>query len=283
MKVHGIFYFVLTMRRINYNGKILDATTPVLTADNRSFKYGDGIFETMKIVQGKIILEGHHFDRLFTSLKLLNIQTESLSKDQLIKEIIELCAINNSLTLARVRLAVYRDNEGGAGYLIEADQLAQQNISWQEEGWAIDIYPHARKPCDAFANLKTASYLCYVLADHYRKEKELDECLLMNTANHICDGSKTNVFFIIQHEIYTPALHQGCINGVMRRFMIDELKKKKFIVKQSEINEALFGQAEEVFLTNAIIGMRWVKNFRNKEYKSAGAKDIYLSIVSDLY
>lgn len=248
---------------------------PVLRADNRSFKYGDGVFETMKWKIDGIVLGHYHFERLFSSLKLLQINSQSISNNVLLKAIAELCVLNNCIDLARVRLTVYRGENSKAQYLIEAKLLENKVADWNEKGWAIDLHPYVRKNCDVFANLKTANYVPYVMAELYRNEKRLDECLVLNAFNNVCDGSKSNIFLLIDKEIYTPALNQGCINGVMRRFIMDELKKHKYGVKQTAVSVDLLHKAHEVFLTNAIRGVKWVESFREKKYTYTETRNIY--------
>jgi len=248
---------------------------PILRADNRSFKYGDGVFETMKWKGDRIALGHYHFERLFTSLNLIQVDAQLISADILLKAIAEVCHINNCVDLARVRLAVYRGENNKAEYLIEVSPLENKITQWNQQGWTIDLHPYVRKPCDVFANLKTSNYLPYIMAELFRMEKGLDECLVLNTSNKICDGSKSNIFLLVDKDIYTPALNQGCINGVMRRFIIDELKKHNYIVKQTIISVELLHQANEVFLTNAIRGIKWVKSFREKKYTCTETKNIY--------
>ncbi|RZL15018.1 MAG: hypothetical protein EOO89_15140, partial [Pedobacter sp.] len=155
------------------------------------------------------------------SIKLLEIKL-NFTPQEMVEKILDLCKLNNCVELARVRLAVFRDSENSTGYTIEAVGITDQNMQWNEEGFVIDMYPYARKACDVFANLKTANYLPYVMADIYAKENDLDEVLVLNSYNNICDASKTNIFCIKDKTIFTPAMDQGCVNGVMRRFVIEE-------------------------------------------------------------
>jgi branched-chain amino acid aminotransferase len=269
---------------ICFNGEFLPASQPIITAQNRSFKWGDGVFETMKIFNGKILLQEYHFDRLFLSLKMLQIQTEAcFNQENLSAAILDLCEKNNCSALARVRLAVYRTEESQAAYLIESIPLCADVNEWNEDGVVIDLYPLARKQQDAFANLKSANYLVYVLAALYAKEKNLGEALVLNSSNFICDASKANIFLICQQQILTPALHQGCINGVMRRHIITGLKELGWTIKQEELTEADVHNAGEVFLTNAIHGLRPVKSFRDKSYTSHESKSIFNSLIAPLY
>ena len=266
-----------------FNDKII--TQQVLfTPQNRGFRYGDGIFETIKIFQGKILLADYHFDRLFSSLTLLKIKApDYFNSDQVKKNILELCRLNNCSDNARVRMAVYREENNAAGFVIEANRLDVKTNLLNEDGWRIDIYPHARKSCDAFANLKTANYLPYVLAGMHAAEIKLDECLVLNSNNKLCDASKANLFLVFNNEVFTPALHQGCVNGVKRRFIIEEFKKAGITTRQTMIDEAMLLNADEVFLTNAINDIRWVKGFRNRTYTNNFTVNFYRKTFSTIY
>lgn len=241
----------------------------LLEPGNRGFRYGDGLFETMKISAGKIRLEEFHFDRLFLGLGLMRMNGPStLPQDRpaLSAALLDLCSRNNCIDLARVRLAVFRNSRGGADFLAEAFPLPAESDEWKEEGWTIDIYPYARKSADAFSNLKTANHLPYVMAELFAREKGLDDALLLNGDNHICDSSKANLFLVRGSDIITPDLSQGCVSGVMRRYLIQQLKELGYRVKQQEVSEENLREADEVFLTNAIRGIRWVRSFREASY-----------------
>src|SRR5689334_1305477 len=132
------------MHYISFNGSIYPDTEPILQASNGSFKWGDGLFETIKVMDGKIQLASFHFERLFTGLRLLGMENK-LSESDLIQQVIELCTRNN-FTKARVRLAVYRQEDGSAGTLIEAKPLPESSGQWNEQGLKLGLYPFARRP-----------------------------------------------------------------------------------------------------------------------------------------
>ena len=272
------------MSFICFNGTILPAGEAVFTVQNRGFKYGDGVFETIKVYNGNMPWAAYHFERLWQSLLLLKMQLPpSITPALLQAQVAELCRINHCLASGRVRLAVYREAGENAAYVIEALALDSSAHIWQEKGLTMDIFPDVRKSTDAFANLKTANYLPYVLADIYSREKGLDECVVLNTTGHICDASKANVFAVKDGEIYTPALHQGCVNGVMRRYLLDKAKAYGYIVHQSTMDEDFLFEANEVFLTNAIMGLRWIKQFRQKPYGFAIARQLYHQLLRPVY
>jgi len=270
------------MAHVCFNGSMILEETPVLKADNRGFKYGDGVFETIRMVNGSIPLFSLHFERLVTSLLILKI-SHTISGEQISQWIIELCTLNQCLHSGRVRLAVYRNNEGKAEILIEAQPLSNVIVEGQVPGISITTYPLARKSMDAFSNLKTANFLPYVMAGLYAVNEGFDDAIVLNSDNNICDSSKANVFVITKNEIFTPALHQGCVNGVMRRYLIDNLKKMNYAVHQQALKEEDLLQADEIFLSNAIYGIKSVRTFRNKEYPQQFTSGIYQNLVAPLF
>jgi branched-chain amino acid aminotransferase len=270
------------MSSICFNGKFLSADQPVLMADNRGYRYGDGLFETMKVFNGQILLEDFHFQRLFTGLQLLKFEMTSLFKtDKIREEIIQLCKKNNCTELARVRLSVFRGNGGlydgdkKSQYLIECWPLDKSNNELNENGLVIDVFPDARKSCDVFSNLKSANCLPYVMAAEHAKENKLNDCLVLNQHERIADSTIANVFIIKGETIITPALSEGCVNGVMRRYLSEKLRAMGYELREEKLTVENIETADEVFLTNAIKGIRWVKQFRDKTYGNSQTVEIY--------
>jgi branched-chain amino acid aminotransferase len=270
------------MEFVCINGNFLHADQPLFTAQNRGFRYGDGVFETMKVYRSAILLEQFHFERLFLGLKMVQIEN-SLQASEIVHLILELCKNNNCINLARVRMAVFRNQQNKAEFVIEASSLTEEAIHWNEKGLSIDLYPYARKNTDAFSNLKTANFLPYVLAELFAKERGFDDALVLNAFNFIADSSKANIFLIRKNEVFTPALHQGCVSGIIRRFLLEQLKANDYRIHQEQISEEQLLNADEVFLTNSIFDMRWVKAFRGKSFSSKQTFDIYKKIIAPLY
>ncbi|MGV3657590.1 MAG: aminotransferase class IV [Chitinophagaceae bacterium] len=264
------------MKLICHNGEFLPAGATIFNAANRGFRYGDGVFETGRVVNGKWQLAPLHLDRLFTSLQLLGIKPGPQFTPKILEEnILKLCLKNDCVALARVRLAVYREESGEAGYVMEAVPLSADALQLNKKGWNLVVYPHARKSCDAFANLKSVNYLPYIMAGAYAAEKGADEALVLNSNNHIADGSKTNLFFIKEKTVYTPALNQGGVSGVLRQYVIDSLKQKNYLLHQTEVSGEDLTDADEIFCTNAVQGIRWVGHFNGKEYSNQLTQLIY--------
>src|SRR6185436_2911723 len=104
-----LFYFD-DMEFVIINGNILEKSKAGLSPDDHSYRYGDGLFETMKIVKGNILLEKHHFERLFSGLETLKFESPALFKRKVSEQIKELCKKNKYEESARVRLSVSRGN-----------------------------------------------------------------------------------------------------------------------------------------------------------------------------
>lgn len=260
------------IRWICFNGQFFESQQPVLTINNRSFKWGDGLFETMKLTNEGVQLSNYHFERLFLGLQLLKIDTRNVQKHTIIENMLSLAKKNQCEALARIRLAVFRDEDNQASYSIEAIGLDRTYTQYNAEGYKIGIYPFARKPVDAFSNLKTSNHLAYVMAGKYADEQGWDDAIVLNTDNHICDSSRANIFLVKGYDVYTPALNQGCVSGVMRRHVIDILESHQYHLHQHYITEEDLFEADEVFLTNALIGIKWVGAYRDKKYSNEFSK-----------
>lgn len=264
------------------NGKILRAEDPVLLASNRGYRYGDALFETMKVASKNILLEAYHFERLFAGLRLLQFEVPKLlTREKLCKEVLLLAEKNHCGNLARIRLSVFRGNGGvydeerTPQYLIECWPLNESLNRLNENGLIIDVFPAARKSCDSFSHLKSANYLPYTMAAIYAKANKLNDCLVLNTDGNIADGTIANIFLIKEGVVITPGPDQGCVNGVMRRHLLEKMKDAGYSIQENPVSVSTLEEADEVFLTNAISGIRWVKQFRDNVYSNNLTVEIY--------
>ena len=268
---------------IIYNGKLVEAGSAVIGADNRGLRYGEGLFETMKLVDGKVVLAALHFERLFSSLAALKFEVPpDFTPAYLQQQIAALCKKNKIAQAARVRLNVFRGNGGlydpenlKPDFIIQAWPLQESNLALNEEGFIVDVYPDARKSCDAFSNLKSNNYLPYVMAALYAQQNTLNDALLLNVHGRICDASIANVFWVEHGKIFTPALSEGCVAGVMRRWLLERFSQPGYAIKESVLEAETLLNADEVFLTNAVYGMRWIKSFRKKQYDNKTSRELY--------
>lgn len=230
----------------------------------------NGLFETMLVEKGEILLKDLHFDRLKRGLKLLGIPSSKISIGRIEEEIKQASAQIKPGELSRVRLTVDKD----ASYHIKGSSL-DRGLRNSKTGLVIDIYPHGRKLIDEFSNLKSTNYSLYINAARWAKDNGLDDCLLLNQEGNICESSISNVFIVKNNQVLTPSLSEGCIEGVMRKWLISYLKSIGYQVKETPILPFALETADEIFLTNAIRGIRWVKLFRDHQYSNSFSSTIY--------
>jgi branched-chain amino acid aminotransferase len=273
-----------------FNGNILPSDEPVLNAANRAYRYGDGLFETMKLFRGNILFEHLHFDRLFSGLSLLKMTMPGMETAVRLKEeLMALCIKNECGDLARVRLSVSRGNGGLydtasiPDYLIECWPLDISANQLNESGLVTAIFPDSRKSLDKFSNVKSASALPYVMAALFARENKLDDCFVMNTDGNIADSTIANLFLVKEGRISTPALAEGCVAGVMRDYLIAALGKEGQLVKETRVRPEDLLNADELFLTNAINGIRWVKQFGEKSYSNEQTVKIYDRLIRTFF
>lgn len=274
---------------ISFNGKIIPADQPVLLASNRGYRYGDGLFETLKLDRGFILLEELHYQRLMKGLDLLKFERPKLfSTGKLSVEIRQLAEKNQVRELGRVRLSVFRGNGGlydadrGLQYLIECWPLPDSFSRMNENGLEIGIYADAPKEVNLFSGLKSANFLPYTMASIYAKENKLNDCLLLNQEGHIADSTIANLFICKDGQFITPGPEQGAVDGVMRKYLLQEMRAAGYSVKEGPVSISGLEAADEVFLSNAIHGVKWVRRFRDSMYSNKYASEIYSRIIQTI-
>ncbi|MBO9150630.1 aminotransferase class IV [Chitinophaga sp. GCM10012297] len=260
-----------------YNGKFMAGDKPLLTVDNRSFRYGDGCFETMKVYQGQLLLADLHFERLIASLHLLHFHIPAhFTKDYFTGLIRELCRLNSVSELARVRLTVWRAGTGlydpvdhTPHFIIQCWELPEHIFELNSAGLLLDVFPDVVKSCDKISSVKSNNCLPYVLAALYAKQHQVNETVLLNQHGRVADTTIANIFIVRNSHVYTPPLTEGGVCGVMRKYLLQ--KEFPFRISEQPLSVKDLQTADEIFLTNAIFGIRWVGRFRNSSYGNATA------------
>lgn len=259
---------------ILFNDQFFESDAPLLQAQNRGFKFGDGLFESMRMCNGKLKFPELHTDRLHAGMKALKMDGYTLLDDYFLKQkAAELTKKNKIHGNARLRLTVYRSGEGlytpqsnKVGYLLEASALPNSEYELNAKGLIVDVYDEIPKPINKLSNCKTTNALLYVMAGLYQKQHRLDEALLLNQNGFLCESTSSNVFVVYQGQIYTPALSEGCVAGVMRNVVMQLAKQYQLPLIEAQINPQILNEAEEVFVTNAVSGIRWVMGYGRKRY-----------------
>jgi branched-chain amino acid aminotransferase len=172
---------------------------------------------------------------------------------------------------------VYDTENNDANIIIETFEL-NDTIELNENGLVADIFTGAKKSCDPFSNLKSNNALASVMARLFAKQNNLDDTIILNCYNRVCESSIANVFIIKDEKIFTPPLSEGCIAGTLRRWMLGNFSSKKYVVSEKNLSVDDLFQADELFLTNSIQPIRWVKNIGEKIYDNRITKEIFKEV-----
>tara|TARA_B110000285_G_scaffold234901_1_gene313601 strand:+ start:3293 stop:4144 length:852 start_codon:yes stop_codon:yes gene_type:complete len=255
-----------------YNGNLFNESDELIKSDNRSFRYGDSIFETVRVIEGRICFFNDHFERLTNSAEFLEFHFD-LSKEELLAQINILLEKNNINKGGKVRIQVFR-NQGGmyvptsynTSFFIEAQPLDDNLFNFNPQGLHIDLYSDIKKPINLLSAHKTANALLFVKAGLYKKTKHVDDCIILNDKGNLCEAISSNLFLKIHDSLYTPSVTQGCLPGIMRNQVIKLCRHYGVNLLEGAIHPKMLLEAEEIFFTNAIQGITWVRSFSNKRY-----------------
>ncbi|WP_396174903.1 aminotransferase class IV [Flavobacterium sp.] len=260
---------------INFNGVILDSDFQ-LSVNNRSFLYGDGVFETLKIVDNTILFFEDHYFRLMASMRIVRMEIPlSFTLEFLESQILSLVnqlAIENS---ARVRITVYR-NEGGyyapnqnsVSYVVQAAPLSDKTYTIEKSNFEVDLYKDFAVTKQLLSTLKTTNKMVHVTASIFAKENQLESCLLVNDSKNVIEAISGNLFMLMGNTLITPPISEGCLNGIMRKQIITLAKQFETIdFVEREISPFDIQKADELFITNVIQGIQPITKYRKKEFE----------------
>lgn len=273
------------------NGEILREEACAISPNNRSFRYGDGFFETLKLLDERVALRDLHFDRLFSSLETLQFEKPAtLTPAALEADMLQLVRKNGHEKGARVRIQIFRGNGGlydpenlRPNVLIQSLPLSPEVNRLNEKGWIMGLYTRARKTADDFSHVKHSNYLCYVMAALWAREQQLNDALLLNAFDRLADATIANLFVVHRGIVKTPALTEGCIGGVMRRYLLQCLRREGIPAEETIIDVNTLNEASELFLTNALYGIRWVQSVDNQHFENKVASLLYRQFVAPLW
>ena len=278
------------MPYILFNDQLIAKDSAVLKASNRAFKYGDSLFETLLMCNGKLQFPALHVARISSAMKALKMEGFNLLDEYFLKQkTSELVRKNKMTGNVRLRLSIYRDGEGlyapetnKVGYLIEARQLQTTTYEFNKKGLIVGVYDEIPKPINKLSNFKTTNALTFVMAGIFQQERRLDEVFILNQNGFLCESTNSNIFVVYQNQIYTPALSEGCVGGIMRSVVIELAKKNQYNLIEAQINPQILAEAEEVFVTNAVGGIRWVMGYGRKRYFNKVAKSLSQALVTSM-
>ncbi|MEN8826863.1 MAG: aminotransferase class IV [Flavobacteriales bacterium] len=258
-----------------YNGEFFPTDQPILSIHNRSFRYGDGLFESIRVVNGEVYNFEAHFSRLLEGMKVFRIDIpDFFTLDYFENQIKSLLQHNGIHHGGRVKLTIYRKGEVASyysetnepGFIIEAEQFPSNDFVLSPEGIDVDLFNDVTKPLNKYASFKTTNAFFYVAAIHAAKEKGLGDHLLINDKMNIIESTNSNFFIVSNGVLYTPPLSSGCVGGTMRMKVINLALSNNIKVYESSITAGHLLSCDEIILTNAIQGIKWVRSYKTKRF-----------------
>lgn len=264
---------------INFNGTI--ETQHQELSDNRAFKYGDAIFETLKVVNGRILFLEDHYFRLMASMRVIRMEIPmTFTMEFLEGEILKLIEASNLInTPVRIRMTVYRKAEGlytpktnEVSYVMEASALNNASYQLNNKICVVDLFKDHYITPQLLSTLKTNNRVLNVIAGIFAKENDLDNCLLLNSNKQVVEAINGNVFLVKGNTIKTPPLTDGCIKGIMRMQLLQLASKlEDYQFEEASISPFELQKADEIFITNVIQGVVSVTKYRKKEFETTVA------------
>jgi branched-chain amino acid aminotransferase len=257
---------------INLNGNIIQESVGGISFKNRAFKYGDGLFETIKILDNKVVFLEDHYFRLMASLRMLRMEIPMYFNMDFFETEILKTVEKNELVDARVRISIFR-NDGGLykptsneiSYLIEAEELKIVDNKTYE----IDLFKDYYVYSGLLSTVKTSNKLINVLASIYASENDLQNCILLNENKFVAEVINANIFLVFGNVVKTPSLNQGCIKGIVRKKIIEIVSESNVLeIEETKISPFDLQKADEIFITNAIVGIQSVTKYRKATFST---------------
>ncbi len=272
-----------------YNGVFYKSDNNVVNLSNRALSYGDAFFETIFVSKKNIMFFEKHFERILFSAKILKLDIpEFFTIEYLKNKIIDLLNRNKSFVGTRIKIVFFRDSTGlyspdnnNMAFLIFSVKLDNYLYTFNKKGIFINVYNDIQKPVNILSNIKTTNTLLNVLAGIYKKEQNLDDVILLNQDGFVCETISSNIFVVKDNIIYTPSLDDGCVKGIMRENIIDvALNLKMSVIDEAHISLKDIETADEIFITNAISGLRWVLGYKQKRFYNSVSKNIFNALIN---
>jgi branched-chain amino acid aminotransferase len=269
---------------ININGKLLLEQEANIDIQNRGFQYGDSVFETIRVLNSKVIFWEEHYFRLMSSMRLLRMQIPlEFSPEFLEKEITNLIHANKleakpakvKINISRKTGGLYRPKHRSIDYFISCQEVGEAFYTLKEQSYEIELFKDHYVNSGLLSTLKTNNKLISILGSIYAEENSFQNCLLLNEKKSVVEFTNGNVFLVKGKTIKTPLLSDGCLKGITRHYVIDILKNLDgFTLSEESISPFELQKADEIFMTNVITGIQSVTKYRKKTYTNEIAKSL---------
>lgn len=261
---------------VNFEGELVSNDTYFLNHENRGLKYGDALFETVRVVNGTLFFWEDHYFRLMASMRILRMEIPmEFTLEFLQEEILKTIRANALIEKpSRVRITIFRKNGGrytpktnDISFTIDAALIDAPFYTLQEKEYEVALFKDFYMNADMLSNLKTANKIINVVAGVFAKENGYDNCLLLNTSKQVVESINGNIFIVNGNAIKTPPLADGCLDGILRKKLSQIMKNEDtYEFREESISPFELQKADELFITNVISGIIPVTKYRKRQY-----------------
>lgn len=268
---------------LNFNGELLDEENTILRGTNRGLQYGDALSEELRVVNGVVYFLEDHYLRLMSSMRILRMEipmqfTMEFMEDEILKTV----AVEDNNSAKKVKFTVFRIGGGSfspstneISYLISTGNLDDTFFSFHKRDYEVELFKDFYKGASMLSNLNTTNKILNVVASVYASENEYQDCLLLNENKMVVESLSGNIFLVKQKTIKTPPLKDGCLNGILRKKLIEILTKlADYEVLEESISPFELQKADELFIVNSIAGIIPVTKYRKKRFLDNTARDL---------
>lgn len=266
---------------VNFNGTLVEKTANSLS-ENRGFLFGDAVFETLKIVDNRVLFLEDHYFRLMSSMRILRMEIPmTFTMEFLEEQILELVQANAFEDSARVRLTVFR-NSGGfylpetneVSYLIQSTTLDSKEYVLNTNRYEVDLFKDFYITKQLLSSIKSTNKAVQITGSIFAKENDLQNCILLNDSKNAIETLNGNLFMLKDGKLITPPVSEGCLNGIMRKQVLTIAKTMDVEVVEEIISPFDLQKADELFVTNVITGVQPITKYRKKDFTATFAASL---------
>jgi len=267
----------------NFNGKLFNEDDHILDAKNRGLQWGDAVYEELRVLSGEVIFLEEHYLRLMSSMRILRMEIPmNFTMEFMEEEILKTVLKEDLKVTKRVKFTIFRNSENddalannSISFLVTASILPNPFYILEENEYEVELFKDFYKNASMLSNLDTTNKILNVVGRIYAQENDYQDCLVLNEQKQVIETLNGSIFLIQKNVIKTPPLTDGCLNGILRRKLIEIVSKiEGYEFQELSISPFELQKADELFTANAIDGIISITKYRKKSYSNSVAKNL---------
>lgn len=269
---------------INLNGKLFSASDVSISPYNRGLLYGDAVFETLRISSGKILFWEDHYLRLMASMRILRMEIPmDFTMEYLQEQVLNTAsasfgnaaALKSRITVFRNEGGLYTPDELSVSYIITVGELDTPFYLINPKAYEVELFKDHYVNSGLLSTIKSNNKIVHVLGGIYAKENGYQNCLLLNEHKMVVEALNGNLFLVSGKTIKTPPVTDGCLRGIIRKQLLDLAKQlPEYTFVEETISPFELQKADELFITNVVLGIQPITKYRKKVYQTEVSKEL---------